>query len=439
MPLSLDPRGVLRALLDAALAAARPEDCLPPHLPADRDRPLIVLGAGKAAVAMARAVEAHWRGPLTGAVVTRYGQGERLSRIEVMEAAHPVPDAAGLAAGRRLLALAQAAGPDDTVLCLISGGGSALMEVLPDGLDLEDIARLNRGLLASGASIDEMNCVRRHLSRVKGGRLAAAVHPARLLTLAISDVPGDRFLDIASGPTVADPTTVADAVAILERHRIDVPEAVAAVLASPQAESVKPGDARLARAEIVLVASPSLALAAAAEKARALGLAPLVLGDRIEGEAREAARVLAGLALGLDAPFAPRSTPTVILSGGETTVTLRGAVATGRGGRNAEFQLAFALASNGAVGLHALAVDTDAADGCEEIAGAFVDPTTLARARALGLDARAALAAHDAHAFFEALGDGCVTGPTGTNVNDFRAQLILPDDRDRSGLDLVST
>ena len=427
MSLSLAPRRVLRALLDAALAAARPDDCLPPHLPADRDRPLIVVGAGKAAVAMARAVEAHWRGPLTGAVVTRRGQGERLSRIEVLEASHPVPDAASLAAGERMLALAEAAGPDDTVLCLISGGGSALMEALPDGLGLEDIARLNRGLLASGASIDEMNCVRRHLSRVKGGRLGAAVHPARLLTLAISDVPGDRFLDIASGPTVADPTGVADALAVLDRHRIDVTQAVRAVLASPRAESVKPGDARLAGAEIALVASPALALAAAAETARTLGLAPLVLGDRIEGEAREAARVFAGIALGLGEPVRARSAPTVILSGGETTVTLRGAAA-GRGGRNAEFQLALAIALNGTAGVHALAVDTDGVDGSEEIAGAFVDPTTLARALAEGLDARAALAGHDAHAFFEALGDGCVTGPTGTNVNDFRAQLVLPPD-----------
>lgn len=421
----LAPRALLRALLDAALVAARPEDCVAPHLPPDDGRRLIVVGAGKAATAMARAVEARWRGPLSGAVVTRRGQGARLDRIEVLEASHPVPDAASLAAGARMLALAAAAREGDTVLCLISGGGSALMEVPAEGLGLDDLVAVNRALLASGASIDEMNCVRRHLSRIKGGRLAAAAHPARVLALAISDVPGDRLLDVASGPTVADPTTAADALAIVARHRLPIPDAARAVLEHGGSETVAPGDPRLSTCETRLVASPAMALAAAAEAARGLGVAPLVLGDRIEGEAREVARAFAGIALSVRDHGAPIAPPAVILSGGETTVTLRHPEP-GRGGRNAEFQLALAIALDGTAGLHALAADTDGVDGSEEIAGAFVDPTTLARARAAGLDPRAALARHDAHGFFEALGDGCVTGPTDTNVNDFRAILVLP-------------
>lgn len=420
------PRALLRDLLDAALVAARPEDLVPGHLPVDVVGRLIVVGAGKAAAAMARAVETHWTGPLEGAVVTRHGQGADLARIEVLEAAHPIPDEASLAAARRMLTLVENATENDTVLCLISGGGSSLMEAPAEGLTLEDVRAVTRSLLASGASIDEMNCIRRHLSAVKGGRLAAAAHPARVLTLAISDVPGDRFLDIASGPTVADPTTSADALAIVERRGIVLPKAALAILEHAAAESIKPGDPRLDRAEIRLIASPALALAAAAAHAHGVGMTPLVLGDRIEGEAREVARAFAGIALAARERGTPVAAPAVILSGGETTVTLR-TDRPGRGGRNAEFQLALALALAGTPGIHALAADTDGVDGSEEIAGAFVDPTTLERAEALGLDLAAALDRHDAHGAFERLDDACVTGPTDTNVNDFRAMLILPD------------
>ena len=417
----LAARGLLRAMFDAAIAPAQPGRCVPPHLPAPPAGRLVIIGAGKASAAMARAVEDHWPGPLSGLVVTRYGYHVPCRRIEIVEAAHPVPDAAGEAAARRLLALVQGLTADDLVLCLISGGGSSLLPVPLPGLTLADKQELNRRLLASGATISEMNCVRRHLSGIKGGRLAAACHPARVLNLVLSDVPGDAAIDIASGPTVADPTTCADALAILRRYAIDVPSHVRAVLESGAGETLKPGDARLPPIETRFVATPQMALEAAAEVARAAGVDAHILGDAIEGEAREVARTLAGIALQVARHGQPVAAPCVLLSGGETTVTLRGS---GRGGRNVEFLLALAVALDGEPGVHALAGDTDGVDGQEEIAGATLAPDSLQRAWALGVRPRACLDDNDGHAFFEALGDSVITGPTLTNVNDFRAIFI---------------
>lgn len=427
----LDPRALLRRLFDAAVRAAQPAHCLPPWLPdpATLRGRLLVIGAGKASAEMARVVEAHWRGPpqqVGGLVVTRYGHGAACRRIEIVEAAHPVPDAAGLAAAQRMLRLVANLSADDLVLCLISGGGSALLPLPLPGLTLADKQALNRALLASGASIGEINCVRRHLSAIKGGRLAAACHPAQVLTLALSDVPGDDPVDIASGPTVADPTHCADALALLQRYRIAAPPAVLDVLDSGRGESVKPGDPRLARAQFRLVATPQRALEAAAAVARDAGVAPLLLGDAIEGEARELGKAMAGIALSAARHGQPLAAPCVLLSGGETTVTLRGdGDRGGCGGRNVEFALALALALGGAPRIWALAADTDGIDGGAEVAGALVAPDTLARARAAGLQPPASLAANDAHPFFAALGDQIVTGPTRTNVNDFRAILVL--------------
>ena len=420
--MSLAPRPLLRALFDAAIAAAQPALCVPPHLPAPPKGRLIVIGAGKASAAMARAVEDHWQGPrLEGLVVTRYGYGVACSRIEIVEAAHPVPDAAGLAAAQRILALAHSAGADDTVLCLISGGGSALMPLPLPSLTLEDKQQLNRALLASGATISEINTVRRHLSSIKGGRLAAAVHPAKLFTLLISDVPGDNPADIASGPTVGDATTSADALAILHRYGIAPPTAVAAVLQDSASETVKPGDPRLAQSETKIIAAPQMALEAAAKIARAEGFAVHILGDAIEGEARDVGKVMAGIALQVATHQQPFTPPCVLLSGGETTVTVRGS---GRGGRNVEFLLALGIALGGHKGIWALAGDTDGVDGQEEIAGAVLTPDTLARAFQAGIRPPEALANNDGHGFFGALGDSVKTGPTRTNVNDFRAILI---------------
>ncbi len=415
----------LRRLFAAGIASAQPETCLPPHLAAvlpfaPKGR-LIVIGAGKASAAMARAVEDHWQGSLSGLVITRYGHAVPCRRIEIVEAAHPVPDAAGLAATRRLLAQVTGLGPDDCVLCLVSGGGSSLLTLPLPGIALEDKRAVHRDLLASGASIAEMNCVRRHLSAVKGGRLAALCHPARVLTLAISDVPGDHPVDIASGPTVADPTTCADALAILDRYRIVPPAAVRERLASGAGESPKPGDPRLAGSELRLVATPRRALAAAADIARQAGIPAYILGDAIEGEAREVGKAMAGIVRHVACHGQPFAKPCLLLSGGETTVTVRG---TGRGGRNVEFLLALALALDGEPGVYALAGDTDGIDGLEETAGAIITPDTLARAAALGIAAPASLANNDGHGFFAALGDAVVTGPTRTNVNDFRAILI---------------
>ena len=418
------PRELLRAMFDAAIASAQPDRVIAAHLPPAPKGRLIVIGAGKASAAMARAVEDHWPGAkdaLTGTVVTRYGYAVPCERIQVLEASHPVPDAAGLAAAQTLLSQVQGLSEDDLVLCLISGGGSSLLPLPLDGLTLQHKQDVNRALLKSGATISEMNCVRRHLSAIKGGRLAAACHPARVLTLLISDVPGDDPIDIASGPTVPDPTTCADALAIVKRYGIELPGPVRVVLESGRGESVKPGDARLARAETRIIAAPQMALEAAAAVARDAGYAPCILGDALEGEARDVGQVLAGIALQVAARGQPVAAPCVLLSGGETTVTVRGR---GRGGRNVECLLAMGLALKGHPRIHALAGDTDGVDGQEEIAGAIVAPDTLARAWARGLRPHDRLDDNDGHGFFEALGDSVVTGPTLTNVNDFRAIVV---------------
>jgi hydroxypyruvate reductase len=421
----MEAKELLRAMFDAAIAAAQPDKCVPTHLaphllPAPGGR-LLVIGAGKASAAMARAVERSWPGKLEGLVVTRYGYAVPCERIEIVEAAHPVPDAAGEWAAKRMLELVRGLSPDDTVLCLISGGGSSLLPLPLAGITLEDKQQVNRALLASGASIAEMNCVRRHLSGIKGGRLAAACHPARVLTLLISDVPGDQPCDIASGPTVADPSTCADALDIVRRYRIALPPHVRAVLESGAGESVKPGDPRLAGHEVRFVATPQMALEAAARVAQQTGVAVHILGDSLEGEAREVGKLMAGMALQVARRGQPFAAPCVLLSGGETTVTVRG---DGRGGRNVEFLLAAAIALRGEPGVHGLAGDTDGVDGQEDIAGAYFSPDTLARAFEREMRPMQSLDRNDGHGFFQALGDSIVTGPTLTNVNDFRALLI---------------
>jgi glycerate 2-kinase len=416
-----EPRVLLRRMFQAAIDAAQPALCVPRHLPQPPRGRLLVIGAGKASAAMARAVEDNWRGDLSGIVVTRYGYGVRCRRIEIVEAAHPVPDAAGLAAAERILKAVQNLGAEDLVLCLMSGGASALLVRPAPGLTLEDKQSVNRALLTSGATIREMNCVRRHLSSVKGGRLGVACHPARVITLLISDVPGDSPVDIGSGPTVADPTTCADALAILKRYAIQVPRHVLELLESGRGESPKPGDPRLARSEIRMIATPQMALEAAAAVARQAGVVPVILGDSIEGEARDVGKVMAGIARQVGTHNQPCAAPCVLLSGGETTVTVRGQ---GRGGRNVEFLLALGIALDGQQGVFAMAGDTDGVDGTEDVAGAYLAPDSLARALDQGINARSSLANNDGHGFFERIGDAVVTGPTLTNVNDFRAILI---------------
>jgi glycerate 2-kinase len=382
---------------------------------------MIVIGAGKASAAMAQAVERNWSGSLSGLVVTRYGYAVPCKQIEIVEAAHPVPDAAGMRAAHRMLDLVGHLSSDDLVLCLISGGGSALLPLPAKGLTLDVKQNVSRALLASGATISEMNCVRRHLSAIKGGRLAAASYPAQVLTLLISDVPGDRPVDIASGPTVADPTTSADALSIVRRYGIELPPTVLELLEGGRGESVKPGDPRLARARTVTIATPQMALEAAATVARDAGIAAHILSDAIEGEAKDVGKVFAGIAHQVAERSQPFAAPCVLLSGGETTVTVRGS---GRGGRNVEYLLSLAIALEGHGRIHALAGDTDGVDGQEEIAGAYLSPDSLERALALGLKPKDMLGNNDAHGFFGALGDSVITGPTLTNVNDFRAILI---------------
>ncbi|MCL2452597.1 MAG: glycerate kinase [Alphaproteobacteria bacterium] len=416
-----DPRSLLRGLFDAAVDAALPAKCLPAHLPPPPRGRTLVIGAGKASGAMAKAVEDHWKGPLEGLVVTRYGHAVPCKKIEIVEAAHPVPDAAGLAAAERILERVKGLSADDLVLCLISGGGSALLALPAEGLTLEDKQAINKALLRSGATIQEMNCVRKHLSAIKGGRLAAAAAPAKVVALLISDVPGDDPSVIASGPTVADPTTSADALAILEKYKIPIPDAVRAHLAKPQSETIKPGDPRLAGVENITIATPQMSLEAAAQLARDCGLTPLILANDIEGEARDVALVHAAIARQAYHFGQPAIPPCVLLSGGETTVTLRGS---GRGGRNVEFLLALIIALDGHPGIYALAGDTDGVDGSEHNAGAVADPSSLARAEKAGLLPKAMLADNDCYALFEAIGDLVITGPTLTNVNDFRAIII---------------
>jgi hydroxypyruvate reductase len=421
-----DARTLLRDLFDAALAAARPATCLAPYIaglqpPKGRT---VVIGAGKASAAMARALEDQWPHPLEGLVVTRYGYGEACQKIEIVEAAHPVPDEKGRAAAHRILDKVKGLTEDDLVLCLISGGASALLALPAPGLTLADKQAVNRALLKSGANIVEMNTVRKHLSAIKGGSLAVAAQPARVLSWLISDVPNDDPGVIGSGPTVADHTTFADAQAVLAKYRIEPPAAVRAHLEKGVAgeieETPTPGDSRLARVETIMVATPQRSLEAAAAVASDRGLEVVMLGDNLEGEARELGAAHAHQALDLTKQA---SKPTVILSGGETTVTVRGK---GRGGRNVEYLLAEAIATAGAPGIWGLAADTDGVDGAEDIAGAIFAPDTLARARAKGRDPQAMLDDNDAHSFFEMLGDSLVTGPTRTNVNDFRATLMAP-------------
>lgn len=425
-----DPRGFLRALFDTAVQRALPAAVMGAHLPPPPvGGRTLVLGAGKAGGAMAAALEALWPqdAPLSGLVVTRYGHvppGFKSRRIEVVEARHPVPDEAGLQAARRIAALAQGLSAQDLVLCLISGGGSALLSLPVEGLAFDDKQAINRALLKSGAAIDEMNTVRKHLSAIKGGRLGAMCAPARVVTLAISDVPGDDPAVIASGPTVPDASTCADALRILDRYAISVPPAARAGLESGAFETPKPGDPRFEGHALHMIATPQDSLEAAAAAARAAGIEAHVLSDEIEGESREVGKVHAALARAVARRGTPFAKPCVILSGGETTVTVR-TDKPGRGGRATEFLMGCALALQGEPGVHVLAADTDGIDGIEDNAGAIVTPDTLARARAHELKAADYLDRHDAYNFFRQIGDLVTTGPTFTNVNDFRALLVL--------------
>jgi hydroxypyruvate reductase len=418
-PTDAHARAALRAIFDAAVASADPQAVLARYLPekpprsGERGR-VVVVGAGKSAAVMAAAVEAAWPDlPLSGVVVTRYEHGAPTRRIEVIEASHPVPDANSERGARRVLDAVAGLGPDDLVLVLMSGGASALLELPAPGLSLEDTIRVNRALLASGAPIEEMNAVRKHLSAVKGGRLAAAAAPARVVTLAISDVPGDDPATIGSGPTIPDPSTWAEVRALDARYGLRLPR-----LDGP--ETPKPGEIE---PEIHLIATPGMALAAAAATARAHGFTPLILGDALEGESREMGTVMAGIAQSVRRHGHPIAPPCVLLSGGEGTVSIGDGPA-GRGGRNTEFLLALAVALSGAPDIWAIAGDSDGIDGTEDATGALIGPDTLQRAAAESLDARAFLAAHDSYTFFDRLGDLVRTGPTLTNVNDIRAVLI---------------
>lgn len=430
------PRQFLHYLYNAAVQRALPLHNMAAFLPTPpRGGRTLVLGAGKASAAMAQAVEALWPqdAPLSGLVVTRYHHiparpSGLKQRIEVIEAAHPVPDAAGLVAAGRIMALTQGLTQDDLVLCLISGGGSALLTLPADGLTLEDKQRINQTLLTSGANIAEINCVRKHLSRIKGGRLARACFPAPVVTLAISDIPGDDPATIASGPSLADSTTCAQALSILKRYNIAIPDPIADLLGAGALETPKPGDPLLARNQVHLIATPQQSLDAAAAAARSAGLAAYILSDEMEGEAREVGKVQAALARAVANKGQPFARPCVILSGGETTVTLHPqppGSAPGRGGRAGEFCLGLALSLQGQAGVYALAADTDGIDGVEDNAGAWVEPTTLSRALVLGMKIDNYLDRNDAYGYFAALGDLLTTGPTFTNVNDFRALLIL--------------
>jgi len=417
----IEPKAFLTSLFNAAVAAADPERTIRAHLPAKPRGRTIVIGAGKGSAQMARALEKAWDGPLEGAVVTRYGYAVPCERIEVLEAAHPVPDEAGLKAARRLLDKVSGLTEDDLVIALISGGGSALLPAPAGDLTLADEIALNKTLLASGAPILAMNTLRKHISAIKGGRLAAAAYPAKLVSLVVSDIPGDNPAFVASGPTVPDSASRQDALAIVGAYRLDLPASVKAHLHSPDADAPEPDDPRFARNEVHVIASAAVSLEAAAAEAKRQGIETVILSDAIEGEAREVGGVHAAIAREVVLRDRPFRKPVVILSGGETTVTIRGK---GKGGRNSEFLLAFALGIDGAEGVHALAADSDGIDGSEDNAGAFCDGTTVARLREAGLDARAYLANNDAWSAFNAISDLFVPGPTGTNVNDFRTVLI---------------
>ncbi|PZQ46572.1 MAG: glycerate kinase [Rhodovulum sulfidophilum] len=417
-----DPRGLLRALFDAAVRAALPDTSIRAHLPAPPKGRTVVVGAGKGAAQLAQALEAAWDGPLSGVVVTRYGYGAPCERIAVLEAAHPEPDEAGLLAARRLFDEVAGLGPDDLVIALVCGGGSALLPSPPEGLGLDDELAVNRALLASGAPISEMNVVRKHVSTIKGGRLAQAAHPARVASLIVSDIPGDDPALVASGPTVPDASTPEEARAIVARYGLDLPAAVRAHLAGADCAAPAPDDPAFARDTVAIIASAAVSLEAAAAEAKARGIAAVILSDAVEGESREVARVLAAITREIATRDRPFARPVLLLSGGETTVTIR--AKGGKGGRNSEFLLSFALAIDGLAGVTALAADTDGIDGSEDNAGGIVDGGTIARIRAAGGDPRALLDANDAWSALDRAGDLLVTGPTGTNVNDFRAILI---------------
>lgn len=419
--MTLDPKTFLTSIFDAAVAAADPERTIRAFLPQKPKGRTIVIGAGKGSAQMAAAFEKAWDGPLQGVVVTRYGYGTPCERIEIIEAAHPVPDEAGLAAGRRLLAAVAGLTEDDLVVALISGGGSALLPAPPPGLTLADEVAVNQALLASGAPISAMNAVRKHVSMIKGGRLAAAAHPARVVSLVVSDIPGDNPALVASGPTVPDSTTRADALRIVETYRMALPEAVMAHLSSPAADAPLAGDRRFAGNAVHVIASAAVSLEAAAAEARRQGIEAIILSDSIEGEARDIGSMHAAIAREVASRGRPFAKPVLILSGGETTVTLR---AKGKGGRNSELLLSFAIGIDGVESVHALAADTDGIDGSEDNAGAFADGSSVARMRVAGVDAKAMLAGNDAWTAFNSVGDLFVPGPTGTNVNDLRAILV---------------
>ncbi len=412
----------LQALFQKAVEAAHPQYMLEQHLPKERTGKVVVVGAGKAAASMAAAFEAAWEGPVSGLVVTRYGHGVPCQHIEVVEAAHPVPDEASQQSASRILDMVSNLGEQDTVVCLLSGGGSSLLTLPAPGVSLESKQTINKALLKSGATIAEINCVRKHLSAIKGGRLAMACRPATLLTFAISDVAGDDPTVIASGPSVADPSTREDALAVLNRYKIPMPPDIEAWLNSPESETPKATELPPSITPYTFIATPHDALDAAAAYAQSRGITPLVLGDTIEGEAREVAKVHAGIAQSITKTGEPIKPSCVILSGGETSVTVTG---NGRGGRNTEFLLSIARSLKGQAGIYAMAADTDGIDGSEDNAGALLSPEDYAKAKELGLDIDAMLANNDGYSYFQALDRLLITGPTRTNVNDLRAVLIL--------------
>jgi hydroxypyruvate reductase len=418
---TVDPKSFLTSVFEAAVAAADPQKTIRAHLPAKPKGRTVVVGAGKGAAQMAAAFEKAWDGPLQGVVVTRYGYGAATSRIEVIEAAHPVPDENGLKAARRLLETVSGLGEDDLVVALVCGGGSALLPAPAPGLTLADEIAVNEALLASGAPISAMNAIRKHVSTIKGGRLAAAAWPARVVSLIVSDIPGDIPALVASGPTVPDEAGRAEALAAVAAYGMKLPDAVMAHIETPASEAPKPADEKFARNEVHLIASAAVSLEAAAAEAKRQGIEAVILSDAIEGEAREVGAVHAAIAREVAARNRPFRKPVLILSGGETTVTLK---AKGKGGRNSEFLLAFAIGIDGVEGIHALAADTDGIDGSEDNAGAFCDGTTVSRMRAAGVDAKAMLNNNNAWTAFDAVGDLFVPGPTGTNVNDLRAILV---------------
>ncbi len=419
--MTLDPKAFLTAIFEAAVAAADPELTIRRHLPAKPQGRTIVIGAGKGSAQMAAAFEKVWDGPIEGLIVTRYGYGAPTRHLEVVEAAHPVPDAAGLAAAKRLQEIVSGLSEDDLVVALVCGGGSALLPAPAGGLTLADEIAVNEALLASGAPISAMNTIRKHVSTIKGGRLAAAAWPARVVSLIVSDIPGDNPALVASGPTVPDEAGRAEALAAIKAYGMKLPDAVMAHINSPASEAPRPDDPKFARNEVHVIASAAVSLEAAAVEAKRRGIEAVILSDALEGEAREVGSVHAAIAREVAVRNRPFNKPVLILSGGETTVTLR---AKGKGGRNSEFLLAFAIGVDGVEGIDALAADTDGIDGSEENAGAFCNSSTVMRMRGNGVDAKALLAGNNAWTAFNAVGDLFVPGPTGTNVNDLRAILV---------------